>query len=459
MIRKITQNQLKKALTKEEFRFVETAINSFTRLMPHIEIDVWTRANKDKKSKAWWTKINGQQRRAIGLQIFIPSINCVLESKAKRKVANDVGVAKVNRALDNTEMNLCKKIISQTTVALEHFKFTKDQTFLNQIRKDFEDTVLLSHLKEINKLEFDLSDLVEFLKQLSEQSYENKSLSFGILIDKNKGAKKGNTSFRFPQDFTDQKKFRAFTDGYRSSYLLDPKGQVMGLVDLEKRAMRSRGEHYYPMWSKNMAMSCTKGIIGFSLTRQGDILYFENGSLRFTRRFGKWQYWNHAYIIDILKNKARSQHVKPNILGKVVARLYKFSLDISFRHSGALFVILRNQSNSHELVRNGDGIFDNARSSLLKDFDKFLFDKTILGIDDNVFIELASIDGALVFSNNGYLLAYGAVVTPKMKKGMNKEEGSRSKAAIGASTYGLSIKISADGGIGVYQNAKKFIEI
>ena len=455
---------LRRTLKEHEIKFLLSSLESFERILPHTEVSRWTkkigRDSAHKVSKAWWQSLARQQRRAIGLQLHLPGKDWLLVSSLRRKKAG-VGVGDISRVLDDTEMRLCKRILSLASNRLNELQSITSISLALQLTRSFDDNIVLEHLKDSHQLEFSLEDLVDFLRQLSEQSYENKSLSFGVLIDKDEeGTLKNNKRKVFPRDYLAEKKFRAFTDGYRSAYLLDRFGAVKGLVDLEENASQGvKGKHYYPQWSENMALSSLKNVIGFSLTRQGDILYFDKGSLRFTRRFGKWQYWNHSYMMDILENKARAQHVKQEVLGKVVTKLYKYAMDISFRHSGGLFVLLRNANTIHQVVRERDALNDTKRSLLNTEFERFLQDKTILGLDRNVILELASIDGALVFSNHGKLLAYGAVLEPKKRKHVQKEEGSRSKAAVGASHFGLSLKISSDGAISLYQDGTKFIEV
>ena len=70
-----------------------------------------------------------------------------------------------------------------------------------------------------------------------------------------------------------------------------------------------------------------------------------------------------------------------------------------------------------------------------------------------------SLDGAVVLNNKGDVLAYGAILAPKKKGRISGTEGSRSKAAIGASNYGLAIKVSSDSEITVYVAGNKLIAI
>ncbi len=490
-----------------EYEFLINALTAFTRILPHTETEEWKIVRDTTESSAWWKTIDGEQRRGIGLIIYVPQLNACLESMVTRRVPGE-GVRNVRRVPDSTEMAVCKRIVESASQTLRRISTKVDGDVINdletgveqstaresktlgtrvqrmrrrilrsvegtleklqtpappemvdELRRNFDDRIVVDYLKEFNQLSFDLGDLIEFLRVLSEQSYENKAMSFGVLIKRETDASSKH-NFVFPLDFEREKRFKAFTDGYRSAYVLDRAGHILELVDLEELGAKGvRGEHYFPEWSRNIALSSRRGTIGLSLTRQGDILYFENGSLKFTRRAGKWQYWNHAYIIDILQNKVRAQRVDPKKLGKVVATLYRYALDVSFRRSGCLFVILGRVKDLQQIVRKGDALADSKRLKQHKDFERFLANRTILGLDRNVVLELSAIDGALVFSNTGRLLAYGAVLEPAKKSHIRKVEGSRSKAAVGASHFGISIKISSDGGITMYEEGKPFIEV
>ena len=65
-----------------------------------------------------------------------------------------------------------------------------------------------------------------------------------------------------------------------------------------------------------------------------------------------------------------------------------------------------------------------------------------------------ALDGAVVCDRAGKLLSYGAVLLLPKKSGIARIEGSRSRAAHSASFYGLSIKISSDGGIDVIESGE-----
>jgi DNA integrity scanning protein DisA with diadenylate cyclase activity len=181
--------------------------------------------------------------------------------------------------------------------------------------------------------------------------------------------------------------------------------------------------------------------------------------LTLTYRFGRWQYGNHTHIVDLIANAARVQHVDPAEVSGVVRSIYRAALDIAFRRSGGLFVLLRNRQNLRKTVRQGDAIGDRGRPKIDASFDGVLDDLYVQTSPRTVVAELAALDGAVVLANTGQVLAYGAVLDPQRKGRLRAAEGSRTKAAIGASNYGLAIKISSDGDITAYVGGKHLIRI
>ena len=232
----------------------------------------------------------------------------------------------------------------------------------------------------------------------------------------------------------------------------------MNFIDLEKYN-RPSAKHFFPDWAERLAGASLSGACGIALSRQGDILVFDEGTLRFTYRYGRWQYWNHTHLVKLLRNKAKAQKVLPTVRGRVVGALYRAALDVSFRRSGGLFVILHGKRNLRKLVSDGDAIGDPKRNQTDREFDSILKDHDIQSMARKVVVELASLDGAVVLANSGKILAYGAVLQPEKTGRLRGTEGSRTKAAIGASNYGLAVKISSDGNIDVYHEGKKFIGV
>jgi hypothetical protein len=140
-------------------------------------------------------------------------------------------------------------------------------------------------------------------------------------------------------------------------------------------------------------------------------------------------------------------------LGAVAKTVYRVALDISFRRSGGLLVLVRAQNRLRTLVQRGDAAGDGKRGIEFLGLDRALDmpGKKIDELSRRVLVELASLDGALVMARSGKLLAYAAILRTQRKRRSGGAEGSRTKAAIGSSFEGLAVKISADGDIIAYR--------
>jgi hypothetical protein len=330
---------------------------------------------------------------------------------------------------------------------------------MKALRQAFDEEVIARHIQKHHQIQMSIGDLFSALHTLSEQTYENKSLSFGCLIDSKRRG--GQNRAKFPSDFlVAKKKYRALSDGFRTAYYVSGDGHVLDFLDLDGYKSSSLTAHnYFPDWGALIARASRGSKCGIALTRQGDILVFDGGTLRFTHRHGRWQYWNHNHVINLLCDRAKAQRVPPKVKNSVVAAAYVAALDISFRRSGGLLVVLHNERNLRQIVRAGDAISDNKSVGADVDFDRVIKGKAIQRLSTRVLVELASLDGAIVVSNRGQILAYGSILTPKKLGRVRASEGSRTKAATGASNYGLAFKVSSDGGIEVLHEGKRFIEV
>lgn len=446
-------SRLAKRLGADKTALVILGLGAFERILPHIETQSWKVVSGSQPSKATWVDTSHKELR-LNLGISDEDgdwrIQAVLR---RRKVATGAGA--ISRTLDSREHELSNEILRTLAALLQ--EIPKDATAaLRAVQLRFDETVVASHLQVHHGLEMSLSDWFTELRGMSEQTYENKALTFGCIVDKTSKATP-NEGCRFPEEFVARKRFRALSDGFRTAYLVSSAGAILRFMSV--RGYQDSREGFYPEWSEELVVASQEYGFGLSLTRQGDILVFDGGRLTFTYRCGRWQYWNHAHIVDLLKNKARAQHVQPTVLSRVIRAIYRASLDVAFRRSGALFVLLRNTGRTNQIVREGDAVGSQARSKLDTAFDLAVAGGKITGMPRSVVSELAAIDGAVVVGNNGKLLAYGAVLEPKKKGRISAAEGSRTKAAIGASHYGLAIKISSDGDIVVYSDGKPLLGI
>ena len=444
---------VRKALSIERKNLLDHAAASIERILPHVSVSRWDEAG-DLPSAARW---GSNQRKEIRVCFRIPvgadSWRSLCTTVRRKQSSQADGTAAL-RTLDIEEHRLCDVIA--TRLANWIASPGLDEAALHALRDSFDEGVIAEYLGEKLGGESAVNTLLRQLHALSEQTYENSSIAFGCLLDP-----AGATTLEatFPDALLDTKKYRVLSDGYRTAYRFTASESPIVLEDLDEVEPSAGGTGYYPTWIRRLAARCTNGVIGVALSRQGDILVIQNRQLRLTYRYGQWQYWNHAHLVNLLRRLARAQHVPPTLIGRVVGTLYRSALDIAFRRSGGLLVLLRNRGKLRELVRKGDAIGDSGQTREDRLFGEFVASQRVQSLPRNVIADLAAVDGAIVMANSGQVLAYGAILSPKKKGHLRGSEGSRTKAAIGASNYGLAIKISADGGIAFFSEGKEFLKV
>jgi hypothetical protein len=361
--------------------------------------------------------------------------------------------------VDIREHDLCAIIAKHTARVL---RFADDpnanEESLRSIRNAFDELVVAEHLTTHHRLDHPVGAVLAALRTLSEQSYENKALAFGCILDPRVSG--GTSAPQFPHPLLGAKKYKALSDGFRTAYRISSRGTIVDFVDLEKVIASPLTEkHFYPDWAADIARASRNGCCGIALSRQGDILVFDEGTLRFTYRYGRWQYWNHSHLVGLLRDKARVQKVQQKVRGQVVHSIYRAALDVSFRRSGGMFCILKNARELGSIVRAGDAAGDRKRPAVDRDFDTVVLQRLFQSLPRPIAVERASLDGAMVMANSGRILAYGAVLQPRKSGALLGTEGSRTKAAIGASFFGLAVKVSSDGDICIYSGGKKYLEV
>lgn len=457
-------SRLRRTLGSAGVEFLEHASAAIQRILPHVEVKSWREgpwAPAEAKWHAAKKTATSAQRTAIKITL---AVGCEADAAARsltafvrrRRIASTGGNAR--QTLDLREHDICKRIVERASEVIRQDPCQGSVASIQAIRAAFDEYVVARHVEAHHKLNTSVSTILEALHTLSEQSYENKALTFGCIIDPKPRSQ--TASATFPKDYLETKRYKALSDGFRTAYYISDTGRIVNFIDLDRFTKEPLTErNYYPDWAEPIARTSRKGRCGIVLSRQGDILIFDEGTLRFTYRYGYWQYWNHTHLVNLLRDRARAQRVRPAILGRVVGAMYRAALDVSFRRSGGLFVILHNRNSLHDIVKDGDAIGDPRRPSKDQDFDTVIHKHRIQSLPRAVLVELAALDGAVVLSNSGKVLAYGAVLQPKKSARLQDIEGSRTKAAIGASYYGLAVKISADGDISVYHKGKEFIRM
>jgi hypothetical protein len=451
-----SNSRLARNLGPVAVEFISFAAGSVQRILPHVQIDGWQETTY-QNGGAFYTS---PARDEIRCTITIGAANALSSRSLSTNVRRRQGSGVAKLTLDGREFDICRRIFERIDEIADDGRLLQTASIetIASLQTTFDETVVARHLGAHFGLKLSVGSIFNALHQLSQQTYENKALVFGCLLN---GAKNGKgKSPYFPEPFLNSKKYKALSDGFRTAYEISSNGQILEFVELDELKSGNLTEkHYYPDWSASLARASLNGICAIALTRQGDILVFDRGTVRFTYRFGRWQYWNHKHVIGLLRDKAKAQHIPVTILGRVVGAIYRAALDVSFRRSGGLFVIIHAKKAVRKIVRHGDAVGDSERADVDAEFDAVVKRHKMQSLPRTIAAELAALDGAMVLANSGEILAYGAILQPEKKGRLKGTEGSRTKAAVGASNYGIAVKISSDGDISVYHQGSKFISV
>jgi hypothetical protein len=292
---------------------------------------------------------------------------------------------------------------------------------------------------------------LRFFRSLSSETYENQRIPYGVILTR----VKSNDQQALLE--IENKRFKRLTDGFSTAITLDRQGGIVRLVSLRARRETSRSRLYRPWWLGPLAdTTLDEAGVGIALTRGGDILVTYGGELLASQRTGRWRIWRHDPLLNTVRS-AWDIRGNPGGLDDVLIVLYRVALELAFRRSGGLLVIAGSRNVANRLIPSArDRMDSERRSPAEKSLDTSLRNTYVQSLDRRVLTDLASLDGAVVVDRTGRLLAYGAMLRSATS---GSAQGARTRAAVGASRFGLAMKVSSDGGISFYRNGVVVLDV
>jgi hypothetical protein len=308
---------------------------------------------------------------------------------------------------------------------------------------------------------------IEVLRVAAMSSYENRSISSGVLIldteedPLHADRPLSDQTYRYTQALTGIKTFYRLCDGLQTVFLVNRSGLVLDVQEIARRAPPGRTEVPCQTAYRSHALA-TAGTrnVAVVLSPSHEIKLFAEGVQVFTFRNARW------HLLDL---QAKYEMWTASIGNPALAeRLFQTALDLADARQGALFVVLREPAESLPvLVAPGDqldaprlpGRIDApTRAQLLH----MLQGQTAIALDPAVLAGLARTDGATVVDSSGRLLAVGAILlhTEPVEPHSNLTvEGARTTAAMAAARHGAVLKISEDGLMTFYDRQERIWDI
>ena len=337
---------------------------------------------------------------------------------------------------DGAEKLLVKKLLSV-------FDRTKSTAapLLNQL-EDYVVRNAIAQTVAVGQQAGTLETVLETLSAWASQTYEGERVSSGIVITSApaSGVVKVSLLELMKEDFG-----KILSDGVDSWWRVDHAGQVLAFdtIDSTKAAASERG--YFPLRYLLLASLAAENAVAVTLNRNGEILLFAQGELKFAKRRGRWLHFTHEPVVTSMSWGGASPL-------DVRQAIYESCLDASFARSGGCIGIVRKHQlsnfNSKCPVSNDD-LLETATKLKPLSAAQLIAGRPFQSIPRLVRKELLGLDGALVLRWDGVLLAAGAILElHDVKRG---NQGGRSAAAKALSRFGMGIKVSEDGMISGYK--------
>lgn len=310
---------------------------------------------------------------------------------------------------------------------------------------EFGTSAVAEEVRRRGRLNFDPLAIVQFIRSLGHDTYENQRLSYGVILSRQSGGGALLTQV------VDNKRFKRLSDGFSTALVLDRDGRVIKLAALTSSPKEGLLLSRRPWWSAGLASHASQlGGVGIALTRNGDVLVFHRGRLLFSQRAGRWRAWSHAAVLSRIRDLWTCRGKSGNIR-EVLSYLYHVALDLAFRRSGGLLVVAASRRRlAHLLTSSRDHVGARGRGPGEQTIDRSIRKQRVQNLDRRVVGDLAALDGALVVDRSGHILAFGAMT----RSSSTAKQGARTRAAIAASRDGLAIKVSSDGDIAVFAGGR-----
>lgn len=312
--------------------------------------------------------------------------------------------------------------------------------------KVLELTMLKTAMASINNNAF-FRDLSFLLDYWSNRTYEGNKISFAIKIHNITDEKK---------DFFEECKqdyFASLSNGVDEYIQLNDSGEVDKIIFCEQKDLEAQA----PLRFLKLAKASNDCVIT-ALTRNSEILIFKEEKIWAAKRNMQWILYTHDTYL-----KKMSLGI-PKWTKNLKETMYQTALDTSFTKTGAILAMLFYDDKKEE-IENIIGkdkllISDNESNKKIKTIRNLIkkSDGTLYKFQElnrALRAELASMDGALIFSTAGEILAIGAIIN-QVDKGQNNG-GGRSAATKMLAKYGIAMKISNDTYIECYATERKNI--
>jgi hypothetical protein len=311
-----------------------------------------------------------------------------------------------------------------------------------------------------------IATAIEVLRVAALSSYENRSISSGVLVLEGDDDPRrprhvpAEQAYRYTPALTGIKSFYRLCDGLETLFLVNRRGVVLDIIEVGRYA--DQGDLVVPcpqQYTAHARATAGSRNICVVLSPSHEVKVFADGVQTFSFRNARWHLLDMQAKYDMWADAVGNP--------ALAERLFQTALDLSDQREGALFVVLRDPYSALPLlVAPGDQLNAirpvQAEAPTRGQLMYMLRGRTATDLDPAVLSGLARTDGATVMDPSGRLLAVGAILLhtePPEPHSTLAVEGARTTAAMAAGRFGAVLKVSEDGLVTFYDHQERIWDI
>ena len=337
---------------------------------------------------------------------------------------------------------------------------------INEIYYDIFELALLNNIESSN---LKLTKRVLFsLKKWSSMTYEGSKVDFCIGVC-NAGEVNNQTSIC---SYLQSKYSATVSNSSETMIVVNRYGEIIDYVHKNDSSCNESLD--CPSFCKSIiSAALEREELHFSsfliLTKNGDICFLnKKGTLKGLFRSSRWQlispetFIYHCYRA-LFKTGINNTFAKDMHKNPFLKKIFALTIDLSLLYCGGIVSFVKNRQLfiEQEKIKKCDNLLEceepnNKKIMQLKMLKNNNMD-AFLQTNNNVLLELLAMDGAscIDFETKRFIVSGFILDQIEPIEG----HGGRGAAAFHLSNYGLSIKVSEDGGITLYNDSKKIYEI
>jgi CRP-like cAMP-binding protein len=309
-----------------------------------------------------------------------------------------------------------------------------------------------------------VAEAIEVLRVSALTTYENHRITTGaLLLGSHPDAchalpPPAPDALRYSSALTAIRSFQRLCDALHTVALVNHEGLMVDIIDIQQWAQPLLETPLPAPSPSRYQAHCRATLLGghicLILTPNEEIKAFANGVQVFNFLGGRWR------LTDAI-DKYRGWECAIGD-AQLAERLFTVALNLAEDRRGGLFVVLDEAHMVEKLVVPNDRLHAEPYTHAdhtphaKEQLHYLLRQKQVLDLAPAVLETLARIDGAIVVDRKGRLLAFGAILRHPLTVGMRlpATEGGRTTAALAASQFGQSLKISEDGLIAFFHHGE-----